>query len=55
MILMIRVHQNRKIILLSKKKSNRLSLIAIKKSVSAHLLSDLSETNSAKKLFDAIG
>ena len=37
------------------KKSNRRSLIAIKRSVSEYLLSGLLEINNAKKLFDAIG
>ena len=36
-------------------KSNRLSLIAIKRSVSEHLLSGLPETNDARELFEAIG
>ena len=36
------------------KKSNKLSLIAIKRSVSEHLLSGLSETNNTKELLDTI-
>ncbi|XP_061364652.1 uncharacterized protein LOC133308078 [Gastrolobium bilobum] len=36
-------------------RSNRLGLIAIKRTVSEHLLSGLPETTSAKEILDAIG
>ncbi|KAG8375187.1 hypothetical protein BUALT_Bualt10G0074200 [Buddleja alternifolia] len=36
-------------------RSNRLSLLAMKKSIGEHLLSGLPETNSAKEFFDAVG
>ena len=36
-------------------RSNRLNLIAIKRSILEHLLTGLPETNNAKVLFEAIG
>ncbi|KAG8388204.1 hypothetical protein BUALT_Bualt02G0101400 [Buddleja alternifolia] len=36
-------------------RSNRLSLLAMKKSIGEHLLSGLPETNSSKDFFDAVG